>query len=85
MLIDIDCEFGSGHDSTVLVFRIVGVVDVDGVFEWNGGDVVAFTESRVYVSGCCAGIEESVNFVSVSVTVGDFDFYGGEMGMLKGG
>ena len=81
MLVDVDCELGSRRDSTVLVFRIVGIIDVDGILEWNGGDVVSFAERRVYVSGSCAGIEECVNVVRVSVTVDDFDFYGGEMGM----
>ena len=85
VLIDIDCELGSGCDGTVLVFRIVGIIDVYGVQEWNGGDVVSFAERGVYVSGSCAGIEECVNVVSVSVTVDDFDFYGGKMGMEEGG
>ena len=81
MLVDIDGELGSRRDSTVLIFRIVGVIDVYGILEWNGGDLVAFAERGINVSGSCAGIEECVNVVSVSVTVDDFDFYGGEMGM----
>ena len=85
MLVDIDCELSSRRDGTVLVFRIVGIVDVYGVLEWNGGDLVAFAERGIYVSGGCAGIEECVNVVSVSITVDDFDFYGGEMGMEEGG
>ena len=85
MLIDVDDELGSRCDSTVLVFRIVGIVDVDGVGEWNGRNVVSFAERGVDVSGRCAGIEECVNVVRVSVTVGDFYFYGGEMGMKEGG
>ena len=85
MVVDVDCEFGSCHDGTVLVFRIIGVVDVNGVGEGGCGNGVAFAERGVNVSGCCARIEESVNFVLISVTVFDFDFYGGEMGMLKGG
>ena len=81
MLIDIDCELGSRRDGTILVFRVVGIIDVYGVWEWNGGDVVSFTERGVNVSGSCAGIEECVDVVRLSVTVDDFYFYGGKMRM----
>ena len=80
-----DSKLGSRRDGTVLVFRIVGIIDVYGIWEWDGRDLVSFAERGIDISGCCAGIEECVDVVRLSVTVGDFYFYGGEVRMLEGG
>ena len=85
MEIDVDRELGSRYNGTVFILRIVGVVDVDGILEWGSGNGVSFAERRIDIRGGCAGIEECVNVVNVSVTIFDFDFYGGEMGMLERG
>ena len=69
-----------------MLFRsIVGVIDEYGIWKRNGGDVVSFTERGINISGSCAGIEECVNVVGISVTVGDFYFYGGKMRMEERG